>query len=70
MTGREEDMFLPVVNDDGAMRSIQEEERMKMAINHMIAFVLIVYGLYTICRFGFGWDPLVDDPPSNIHISF
>jgi hypothetical protein len=36
----------------------------------MVAFVLLFYGLYAICRFGFGWDPTKDAPPPTytIHI--
>ena len=34
-----------------------------MAIHHLTALVLIFYGLYAICRFGFGWDPASPDPP-------
>jgi hypothetical protein len=35
-----------------------------MSINHMKVFVLILYGLYAICRFGFGWDPTKKDDPT------
>lgn len=51
--------------------SASEHSLLTMATNHMIAFVIILYGLYGICRFGFGWDPIRDPPPPNymtIHI--
>lgn len=44
-------------------------ERLVMAVNHMTAFVLIFYGLYAICRFGFGWDPTRDPPPPSYTIN-
>ena len=41
-----------------------------VAVNHLAAFVVILYGLYVICRFGFGWDPTHDPPPPTytVHI--
>ena len=52
------------------IESFNEEARMKMAINHMIALVLMFYGLYALCRYGFGWDPAKDPPPPTytLHI--
>jgi len=43
-------------------------ERLVMAIHHMTAFVLIFYGLCLVCRFGFGWDPMKDPPPTSYTI--
>lgn len=66
------DDLLPFVFDERRrIVEINEEGRIKMAVNHMIAFVLLLYGLYAICRFGFGWDPTKDPPPPTytIHIS-
>lgn len=40
-------------------------ERLVMAVNHMTAFVIIFYGLYIICHYGFGWNPLRDPPPPS-----
>lgn len=41
-------------------------ERLTMAVNHLTAFVIFFYGLYALCRFGFGYDPIRDSstPPS------
>lgn len=48
-------------DDDTAGNSRQ---LLTMSINHMKVFVLMLYGLYAICRFGFGWDPTKkSDPP-------
>jgi hypothetical protein len=48
----------------------RDHQLLTMAVNHMIALVLIFYLLYAICRFGFGWDPTRDPPPPTytIHI--
>lgn len=43
-------------------------ERLEMAVNHLLAFVLIFYGLYALCRFGLGYDPIRDPPPPSITI--
>ena len=40
-----------------------------MAINHLLAFVLIFYGLYLFCRIGFGWDAMKDPSPPTYTIS-
>lgn len=52
------------------IEAYNEEARMKMALNHMIALVLMLYGLYAICKYGFGWDPRRDPPPPTyvLHI--
>lgn len=44
-----------------------DNEMVTMATNHMIAFILFMYGLYAICRFGFGWDAIRDPPPQTIY---
>lgn len=56
-------------NDD-PREDAATEERLAMATNHMIAFVLIIYGLFLLCKYGFGWDPIKDPaPPSyTLHI--
>eukprot|EP00980_Cylindrotheca_fusiformis_P011942 scaffold2830_cov131-Cylindrotheca_fusiformis.AAC.63 len=67
---RDEDL-LPAFTDAGRrIDEMNQEARLTMAVNHMIAFVLALYGLYAICRFGFGWDPTKDPPPPTytIHI--
>jgi hypothetical protein len=67
---RDEDL-LPLVADAGRrIDETDEEARITTAVNHMVAFVLLFYGLYAICRFGFGWDPTKDTPPPTytIHI--
>ncbi|KAG7362722.1 hypothetical protein IV203_026082 [Nitzschia inconspicua] len=39
-----------------------------LATHHLTALVLILYGLYGICRFGFGWDPTaIGDPPPETY---
>jgi hypothetical protein len=38
-----------------------------LSINHMKVFVFTLYGLYAICRFGFGWDPTSNDPPPTTY---
>lgn len=52
------------------IEAYNEEARMTMAINHMVVLVLVFYGLYAICRYGFGWDPARDPPPPTytLHI--
>ena len=52
-------------DDDESSRQLRV-----MAINHLTALVLIFYGLYALCRFGFGWDPARDPPPPTytLHI--
>lgn len=54
---------LRVEEEDASSRNL-----LTMTTNHMIAFVLILYGLYAICRFGFGWDPARDPPPPTVTI--
>jgi hypothetical protein len=39
-----------------------------MVQNHMVAFVLTIYGIYAFCRFVVGWTPGTPPPPSfTIH---
>jgi hypothetical protein len=50
---------LPFDDDDEATR-----ERLTMAEDHLIAFVVIVCFLLIICRFVFGWKPGEPTPPT------
>ena len=45
-----------------------ERERMRMAQNHMVVFVVFMYILYVICRFGFGWTPGSEKPSPSVHV--
>ena len=45
--------------------AVASRERLVMAGHHMTAFCWIFYGLYALCRFGFGWDPIRDPPPAS-----
>jgi hypothetical protein len=47
---------------------VASRERLVMAVHHMTAFCWIFYGLYALCRFGFGWDPIRDPPPATYTI--
>mmetsp|Transcript_13657 Transcript_13657/g.17806 ORF Transcript_13657/g.17806 Transcript_13657/m.17806 type:complete len:156 (+) Transcript_13657:148-615(+) len=39
----------------------REQGLLIMAQNHMLAFLIFMYLIYVICRYGFGWKP--GDPP-------
>jgi hypothetical protein len=58
----------PASSEQGGDDTRASRERLVMATNHMTAFVVIFYGLYAVCRFGFGWDPIRDPPPATYTI--
>lgn len=60
--------FVAAGEEDDSPRS---RHLLTVAIHHLTALVLIMYGLYGTCRFGFGWDPATGDlpPPTyTVHI--
>ena len=55
-------------NESSMEGAVASRERLIMAVHHMTAFCWIFYGLYALCRFGFGWDPIRDPPPATYTI--
>ncbi|KAL7558357.1 hypothetical protein ACA910_004022 [Epithemia clementina (nom. ined.)] len=47
------------------MASQSQRELLIMAQNHMMALLVFLYGLYALCRFGFGWTPAGGGPLSS-----
>ena len=41
----------------------QDDALLRMAVNHLLALVVFLYGLYALCRFGLGWTPGSSQPP-------
>ena len=64
---------LPNLDEEGDLEHPEEtrsRDLLIMAQNHVLAFLVIMYLLYVICKFVFGWTPGTPAPPTKtIHLS-
>jgi hypothetical protein len=57
--------------NEGQVLDPRSRRLLTMATHHLTALVLVLYGLYVLCRIAFGWDPTKRDPPPptyTIHV--